>query len=374
MTTVLDALAVFSAGGLAAAWLLYPGAMRLLSRVLPARSRQVHGYQPTVTVVIATRADEASVRARVDNCLASTYPPELLDVVVAYDRRHGERRPLNNAAWNGRVSFVPGDDPGGKAAALNAGVRAARGDVLVFADTHQAFLDDTIPRLIAALSDPRTGAVSGSLRLPEGTPALVARYWQFERRLRRAEARLHSSVGVTGAVYAMRKSLWDPLPPSLLLDDVYTPMRVVLAGYRVGFEEDARAIETRKPNPAQEYGRKVRTQTGVLQLCAWLPAVLLPVRNPIWFQFVFHKLARLLTPYCLMLIAAWMLVRGAAALGGFALVAAALSLLMGFWLARTHTQIGGRIRRAVIEGALIQFAVIVAGFNGLRGRWQVWDA
>src|SRR5205814_2287338 len=126
--------------------------------------------------------------------------------------------------------------------------------------------------------------------------------------LRRCEAQVHSCVGVTGAVYAMRRKLWSPLPAGLINDDVYIPMRMVLAGYRIAFADDAHAVETRRPTAQQEYTRKLRTLTGVLQLCAWLPELLVPHRNPIWPQFVIHKLLRLLTPYCLLGIAVWILV------------------------------------------------------------------
>src|SRR5690606_26882581 len=227
---------------------------------------------------------------------------------------------------------------GGKAAALNAAMRVATGAVVVFADTHQRFDRQTIPRLVAAFADPRVGAVSGSLRLPPDARSLAARYWAFERWLRRIESRLHSSVGATGAVYAIRRALWRPLPANLILDDVYTPMQIVLGGSRVAFDEDAIAVETRKPSPAQEYGRKVRTLTGVVQLCAWLPAVLVPWRNPIWVQFVSHTLLRRLTRYLLMVIGVSMAVRLAAIVGAAPVSAQAAILVaaagLGVWLLR----------------------------------------
>jgi cellulose synthase/poly-beta-1,6-N-acetylglucosamine synthase-like glycosyltransferase len=222
---------------------------------------------------------------------------------------------------------------------------------------------------------PGVGAVSGSLRLAPGTGSMVALYWSFERWLRRTEARLHSAVGATGAVWALRRSLWQPLRAGLILDDVYGPMRVVLAGQRIGFVENAVAWETRTPTAAQEYRRKVRTLTGVLQLCAWLPAVLLPFRNPIWVQFVFHKLLRMLTPYMLTVMAIWLLVAAAEAARPATLVLGAIAGGVGLtWFLFTGRRWAERMRQLAVEGVLIQFAVLVAGVNGLRGHWQVWDA
>jgi hypothetical protein len=251
-------------------------------------------------------------------------------------------------------------------------VRWATGDVLVFADTWQLYDRETIPALVQALAPGSVGAATGVLRLPESRAALARAYWTFEKQLRAAEARLHSSVGATGAVYAMRATLWQPLPAGLLLDDVYAPMRIVLGGHRVVVAKDAYALETRQSTPAQEFGRKIRTLTGVLQLCVWMPAVLVPWRNPIWVQFVFHKLLRLLTPYLVTVIATWMVVRAAEALGSVLPAAFALAVIAGIWIWRARTGVGSRIRDMAVEAVLLQWAVVLAGVNGLRGRWEVW--
>jgi cellulose synthase/poly-beta-1,6-N-acetylglucosamine synthase-like glycosyltransferase len=177
---------------------------------------------------------------------------------------------------------------------------------------------------------------------------------------------------VTGAIYAMRRELWTPLPPDLILDDLYVPMRLVLDGWRVGFTDRARAVDARRFAPRQEYRRKVRTLTGVIQLCAWAPRVLNPFRNPVWIQFVCHKLLRLLTPYLVAVVAiaaVWQVGQRivfaeskAPAIGVGVIVLAALAV--------------PRVRRAfatqIVWGVAIQASIVVATFNGLRGRWDVW--
>ncbi len=87
----------------------------------------------------------------------------------------------------------------------------------------------------------------------------MKRYWMVGRWMCRCEARIHSSVGATGAVYAIRRSLWIPLPAGLLLDDVYSPMQIVLQGRRIGFADDAVAVEMRTPDAGQEYRRTWKT-------------------------------------------------------------------------------------------------------------------
>ena len=356
-------------------WLVYPLGVAAVAALRPIRERSIGAWQPTVTVVIATRESGADVLQRVQNCFASGYDPAKLTVVVALDTGEDPSAAADLANVDPRLTVVAGDLPGGKAAALNAGVRAAGGEVLVFADTHQRFKPDAIPRLVDALHDHRWGAASGRLVLATegGERSALDYYWRMERWLRRNEARVHSTVGVSGAIYALRRDLWMPLPTGLILDDVYVPMRVVLGGHRVGFADAAHAVETRTPDTSHEYRRKVRTLTGVLQLCAWLPGVLIPGRNPIWLQFVFHKLLRLLTPYCMLVIAvaavagAVVVLRRypAAALAAIAVAAAAVLL---------RPRLAKRLRGLLWQVGVLQAAVVAATFNGLTRRWDVWKS
>jgi cellulose synthase/poly-beta-1,6-N-acetylglucosamine synthase-like glycosyltransferase len=371
-------LAAVSLGLLLAVWLLYPLAIGLLASVRSTASTALpDGERPMVSVIIVSRESAAVVRERVENCLECEYKPGKLEVVVALDPHEEGPDPRIDELleWNPALRVVSAPEPGGKALGLNVGVEAARGEILVFADSHQRFAPDVVRRLVAGLEDARFGAVSGRLELSSdgGGRSLVEYYWRMERWLRRQEARVHSSIGVTGAIYAMRRSLWQPLPGGLILDDLFVPMQLVLRGRRVGYDPAARAFETRRPSAKQEYSRKVRTLTGVLQLCAWLPAVLLPGRNPVWLQFVFHKLLRLLSPYLVLGVAAGVVVElgrllrpsAPGVLAGFCLAFAAMALLRP----RTVARLGS----ILAEGLLLQTAAIVATANGLRGRWNVWQ-
>jgi hypothetical protein len=171
----------------------------------------------------------------------------------------------------------------------------------------------------------------------------------------------------------MRRENSRPLPQGVLCDDLYIPLELVLRGYRIGFLRDAQAIDERRFDSRKEYQRKVRTLTGVLQVCAWMPAVLVPIRNPIWLQFIFHKLLRLLTPYLVLAAALALLFSGLlqweAGTGNSALLLPFLLALgagLIAWIASRRT-------RALVAMALaMQFAVVRATWNGLRGDWNVW--
>ena len=253
--------------------------------------------------------------------------------------------------------------------------------MLLFSDARQRFAPDVAAKLVGALlADPRLAITSGRLLLPADAAgsSLFRLYSRLELNLRAAEARLHSAVGVSGSIYAVWRRYWAPLPAGLILDDVYLPMRLALARHRVGFVPDAYAHETRRVVGAQEFRRKVRTLTGNYQLCAWLPDVLVPWRNPIWLQFVCHKLLRLFLPVGVLLtgvgLAAAAARAAAAQLGGTAVWLVAALGLGAAWVWFGRDGLARRLRGVAVQFASMQAAVAVAAFHGLRGEWDVWKA
>ncbi len=363
------ALALTGAGLLLVTWGLYPLLILLLARLMPRRATAAPVPWPAVSALLAAREPPDVIDRRVRSWLASDYAGPL-DVVVALDPAVTDRF-VPAADIAGRVHVVPGDAPGGKCANLNAAERSATGSVLIMGDAHQLFAPDAIRLMVTALGDPSTGAVAGQLEIPDGRAGLISRlYWNYERELRANEAQLHSTIGVSGSIYAIRRALWAPLPVGLILDDLYVPMRLVLAGHRVAFERRAVATETRTVAASQEFQRKVRTLTGNYQLCAWLPAILVPLRNPVWLQFALHKLARLATPFAVLacVVGALLVLPRNVSLAVTAIAAATAAIV-----AISPDPLSRRVRRAGGLLAALLAAPLVAFVNALRGRWDVWQ-
>src|SRR6185503_16045064 len=127
----------------------------------------------------------------------------------------------------------------------------------------------------------------------------VGFYWKYEKFIRRHESRIDSTIGVTGAIYALRRELFERIPADTLLDDVLIPMQVARRGYRVLFEPKARAFDQASATAEAEFARKVRTLAGNFQLFARHPWLLDPRANRLWWQTMSHKACRLLVPPCL---------------------------------------------------------------------------
>jgi len=188
---------------------------------------------------------------------------------------------------------------------------------------------------------------------------------------RRSESRVWSTLGATGAIYALRRSLWRPLPATTLLDDVLAPMRAVLGGYRMVFDERAIAFDGASKDAAAEARRKTRTLAGNYQILALEPRLLLPVANPVWIQYVSHKVGRLIVPWVLV---ALFCASATLAPAGGAIYIAALALQLAFYgLAAAGGWLSVRERPARIA---LTFVVMnysaIAGLAALRRGREVW--
>jgi cellulose synthase/poly-beta-1,6-N-acetylglucosamine synthase-like glycosyltransferase len=174
------------------------------------------------------------------------------------------------------------------------------------------------------------GGVTGRLVIQHSAdPAVagVSRYWQMETQLRLAESRTGSVVGATGAIYAIRRRLFEPLPQAVILDDVYLPLRIVRKGYRIAMAPRAVAFDRPSGNAAMEYRRRVRTMVGNYELIRLMPELLIPWRNPIFARYVSHKVLRILTPaFCVGSMVSAFMVGGTYTLFGLAM---ALMYILG---------------------------------------------
>jgi cellulose synthase/poly-beta-1,6-N-acetylglucosamine synthase-like glycosyltransferase len=359
-------------------YLGYPCLVALWARVVDRRPRRAafaEGEWPAISIVVAARDEAARLPARVRNLLEQAYPGACEILIVSDGSTDDPRGALEEFGAASRVIDVP---PGGKPLALNAGVAASTGEILVFADARQHFAPGALAALVANFADARVGGVTGELVLDceqelDGDSAVaegIGLYWRYEKALRRHESRVWSTLGATGAIYALRRSCWAALPAGTLLDDVLAPMRAVLNGCRIVFEEQAIAYDRASADASAEGRRKTRTLAGNYQILFQEPRLLVPFVNPVWLQYLSHKVARLLVPWALIgLFAATLALARAHPL------AAALLALQGIFYGLA---IGGAIFDARERLARVAFTFVmmnvsaVAGLAALRRGREVW--
>jgi biofilm PGA synthesis N-glycosyltransferase PgaC len=257
--------------------------------------------EPHVTVVVVAYNEGHRIARRLENLLASDYPRERLAIIVGSDGSTDDTVEMARRYEARGVTVRNFGQRRGKPAVLNDLIAAAGTEIVVFADARQRFEPMAIRALVANFADPEVGAVSGELHLRkrsgtspggEGTGF----YWQYEKFIRANESWSGSTVGATGAIYAIRRDLFEPIPPDTILDDVLIPMQIVRKGYRVLFEADARAHDLIAMNPREDFIRKARTIAGTFQLFVRHPWMLNPLRCRVWFEAWSHKALRLAIP------------------------------------------------------------------------------
>ncbi|PYT35475.1 MAG: glycosyl transferase family 2 [Acidobacteria bacterium] len=281
----------------------YPVLMRAWAVLRP---RRAHGgrHEPAVSVLVVVHNEAAQIEGRIANLLTLDYPKDRLEIVVGSD---GSTDHTAARAWafeKPGVRIFAFHRRRGKTAVLNDLVPRCRGEIVVLADARQRFAAEALEALVRPFADPRVGAVGGELILAcdrSATPVGrgVGVYWRLEKSIRLSESLVDSTVGATGAIYAIRRDLFDPIPDDTILDDVLIPMRIVRSGYRVLFEPAARAYDRPASSAGEEFVRKVRTIAGNFQMLARERWMLDPFRNRVWLQTLSHKGLRLLGPLLL---------------------------------------------------------------------------
>jgi glycosyltransferase involved in cell wall biosynthesis len=336
---------------------------------------------PTVSVIVVVHDEEDCIERKLRSLLDSDYPRDRLEILVVSDGSVDRTEDIVRGFANEGVSLLSLPGPRGKPASLNQAVPLTSGEILVLSDARQCIAPDAIRALIADFADSEIGAVSCGLHLSarEGTEKAsgVSAYWRYEKLIRHRESLVDSSVGATGALYALRRELFRPIDPRTVLDDVAIPMDVVLSGYRVIFEPKAKAFDHIHGKAGREFQRKIRTLAGNLQLIRLKPELLSPRRNRILWQFVSHKLTRLLVPAALLLLFATSL--PLASEGGAFYRAAAFAQSLGWALAGLGALAPTRWRawrllRIPYAFALLNLAAALAwvkffGGNG-RANWK----
>jgi cellulose synthase/poly-beta-1,6-N-acetylglucosamine synthase-like glycosyltransferase len=328
---------------------------------------------PSVSIIIAARNEEATLPAKLENLYHLDYPRERLQIVIASDGSTDRTADILREQGSSIVPVIL-DRSSGKASALNTAVQHSTGELLIFLDARQLIDSNTVSELVSCFGDPEVGAASGELLLESSSGGMSADalgiYWKIEKAVRKLESASGSVVGVTGAIYAIRRELYTAIPPGTILDDVLVPMNVIRMGKRVVFQPSAIARDRVFSEKGKEFSRKVRTLTGnyqLLRLAPWL----LSSENPVLFRFISHKLMRLAVPLFLIL----MLVASAAAGGPFYRAIFWLQIL--FYLLAGCGSLGPAFRKfkpVAIANTFVMLnaAAAIAFYNFVAGKNDLW--
>lgn len=288
----------------------YPFLLVIWSRFLPEKS-DTKGFclssnYPTLDVILVVHNGEAFIEDKLSNLAEMEYPGERPRIIVVLDGCTDNTKALIAASDANNIIVIEQEEKRGKPHGLNLAVEHSSADLLLMTDVRQPILPTALTMMTDRFSDPVVAAVSGELVFrQEGISDFgkgMDAYWRYEKLIREKESIVGSVAGVTGAIYVLRRGFYKPIPPETLLDDVLIPMQAVQAGGKVKFAPGAYAFDIPSNDIQREKQRKTRTLAGNFQLVQLNPGLINPFKNPIWFQFISHKMLRLLSPFLMVLI------------------------------------------------------------------------
>lgn len=286
----------------------YPLLLAFLAKIMRNPARVVNDHEPFVSVVLPAFNEEVVISRCLDSLLAQNYPKEKLEIVVGSDCSSDRTNDIlrDYASRFPQVRALCFTDRRGKIPTLADATKQSNGEILVFVDADVTVSRDFVKSHARNYADPEVGAVSGELRIVSGDKFEVMgtedAYWSIESKVRENEGLIHSTVGVYGGNYSIRRSLWKEAPSVVLTDDFWIALIVLESGKRIVTDRGALAIESYDRTVHDEYRRKTRNAASGISALVYLWHLMLP--NNLWgfFTLIPHKLLRWGTPFLLMLI------------------------------------------------------------------------
>lgn len=286
-------------------YLVYPFLLMLCSRLfgithLPGTT----GDTPDVAVVISAFNEEKHIVARIENLLQQTYPEQHLTIYIGCDGCNDRTAALVREMNHPRVVLFDYPKNRGKISVLNDMLSEVTQAIVVLSDANTYYKPDAIQKLLRHFEDQSIGGVCGELHLYDKATGhnQDGLYWKLEQKLKFHEARLNAYLGANGAIYAIRRKLFKPLPEDTITDDFTLFMQIALEGHRTCYDVEAVAEEEVAPDVSGEYGRRVRIGTGNYQAFFRLLTLFQGKQKWRLFTYVSHKVIRWFTPQFMVMV------------------------------------------------------------------------
>jgi cellulose synthase/poly-beta-1,6-N-acetylglucosamine synthase-like glycosyltransferase len=358
-------------------YVLYPALVRVLAARFGIPVRRGADL-PSVTIIVTAYNEEKSIRGKLDNIRGLDYPPTLFNTVVVSDASSDTTEEIACQFDPARVSVLRVEGRQGKTACQNAGAAAARSEILVFTDATTQIDPHALRRIVENFSDRNIGCVASApiyiSNVDNATSQGCEKYWNYEQRLRVAESTFGCLIGATGCLYAVRRSAYVPIDPTLISDFVVA-LKMWEQGLRSVVAADAICFEHTLDRVSRELAMRVRVAVRSLNALMHERRFLNPWRHGrLAWALWSHKVLRYASPV-LWIAALAANIRLAGQLGYRALLilqcALILAGVLGFLLQARRSTLG--ILGQPYYFLLTNVASLIATLRYLKGdRMVTW--
>jgi cellulose synthase/poly-beta-1,6-N-acetylglucosamine synthase-like glycosyltransferase len=368
-----------SAAALGYTYVGYPLLIASISALRPKRVRRAK-CEPSVTVIITAYNEERALAAKLENTLALDYPRELIEIIVASDCSTDRTEKIARSFQARGVLLHRQVQRFGKTAAQNASVEKARGEIILFSDATSLYQPDVLRKIMPSFADSSVGCVGGRLVYVDPSESHVGRgaksYWNYETFLKRHESRACSLIGVSGCLYAVRRSAYVPLYDEACSDFIIAT-KMFEQGLRTIYEPEAVCVEETNQQQDNELKMRVRVIAQTFTDLWRHRSMLNPFRSGLYgVQLISHKVMRYLVPFFLIAVFASSgtlstssaFYRMLFALQGLGYLCAAFSWLL------EKVGVHSRVLALPHYFVLANLASVIALFQFLRGeRYARWE-
>jgi cellulose synthase/poly-beta-1,6-N-acetylglucosamine synthase-like glycosyltransferase len=288
---------------IAFAYVGYPVVTFILSRLYRQGVRRV-AFLPRVSLIIAAHNEEKDIGAKLTDALRLDYPREKLEIIVASDcSTDGTDEIVRGFARRG-VILHRQEERGGKTRAQSRAVSVSSGEILIFSDATTMYEPDAIRKIVRNFADPGVGCVAGQLVYVDNKASAVGAgcrsYWSYEKMLKMWESSFGSLIGVSGCMYAVRRSCHARLA-SDMIDDFVIATEIHLQGLRTVYEPEAISKEDTNHRAKDEWRMRVRVIEQTMSVLYRYRETLNLRRHSLFaFQLLGHKVLRYLVPVWLL--------------------------------------------------------------------------
>jgi cellulose synthase/poly-beta-1,6-N-acetylglucosamine synthase-like glycosyltransferase len=288
----------------------YPILMFLLSRLYghPVFRATI---KPRVSMIIAARNEEDSIAGKLENALSLDYPEDKLEIVVASDDSTDRTDEIVRSFAGRGVILQRQEERQGKTRAQHRAVSVSNGEILIFSDATTIYEPDVVNKIVRNFADPRVGCVAGQLVYLADKSSAVGTgcrsYWGYEKQLKEWESSFNSLIGVSGCLYAVRRSCHAKLA-SDMIDDFVIATEIHLQGLRTVYEPEAISKEDTNHRTKDEIRMRVRVIEQTMNaLYNYREILKLRKHGQFAFQLLCHKVLRYFVPVLLLvaLISNW---------------------------------------------------------------------
>ena len=252
---------------------------------------------PTVSIIISAYNEEAVIKEKIQNSLALDYPKDLLEIIVSSDGSTDQTDKIVSEIKDSRI-VLRSFSRLGKTACLNKVVPNAKGDIILFTDANSMFPADLLLKIASNFNDLTIGLVTGwtKYRSREESVETTGIYSKLEQKTKYWESMVSSCVGADGAVFAMKKSLYQPLKDNDI-NDFIIPLNVIRQGKRVVLDPEVFCFEEPSQGDKKAHSRQIRISTRTFgAIRRNLDFVNMAKFGSFAFFFLSHKVIRLLVP------------------------------------------------------------------------------